>query len=418
MKILNFGSCNIDYVYRIPRFVRPGETISSTNRECFAGGKGLNQSVAIAKNGVTVYHAGCIGPDGLFLKEFLDNADVNTEYLKVVDSISGHAIIQVNSAGDNSIILFNGANYLVDKPYIDDVLTNFGEGDMLVLQNEISNIDYLIECAHSKKMKVILNPSPFDENMKGIDLKKIYLLTLNEVEAVELCGSGEPEAVMNYFKSRFEDLKVILTLGVKGSIYFDKEKEIFCPAYLVEVEDTTVAGDTYTGYFVSGIYKGYSIEKSLKIASAAAALAVSRKGASVSIPYSCEVEEAIKTLKVNTRDGLEIEKKKIIVSNYINNNLENPCLEHLAKLLGYSKAHTTVWIKENLNTSFSSLVKTNRCKKAAQLLRETDMPIDHVIKRVGYENGSFFRRIFKEMFGKSPYEYRRFYTNNEKNSSD
>ena len=159
------------------------------------------------------------------------------------------------------------------------------------------------------------------------------------------------------------------------------------------------------------------MKKTISLAMAAA-LAVSRKGASVSIPYSCEVEEAIKTLKVTTRDGLEIEKKKIIVSNYINNNLENPCLEHLAKLLGYSKAHTTVWIKENLNTSFSSLVKTNRCKKAAQLLRETDMPIDHVIKRVGYENGSFFRRIFKEMFGKSPYEYRRFYTNNEKNSSD
>ncbi len=413
MKILNFGSCNIDYVYSVPHFVKPGETLSSADRALFPGGKGLNQSIAIARNGIPVYHAGCIGNDGLFLKELLQSAGVYTDYLKITDVPCGHAIIQLNQEGENSIILYNGANYLIDKQYIDYVLKDFCQGDIIVLQNEISNIDYIIDIAFKKQMKVILNPSPLDENIKIIDLNKIYLIMLNEVEALGFCGDNNPEGIFRYFNNKYKELKVVLTLGAKGSIYFDSEKEIFCPSFSVEIKDTTCAGDTYTGYFVSAINNGYSVEDSLKLASAAAAIAVSRKGAAVSIPHIAEVKEALKSLKPNACNDLEIEKKKDIILSYVENNLENPCLELLAAALGYSKAYTTVWIKKYMDTSFSFLIKSKRCEKAAELLRTTDMSVDAVISRAGYENGSFFRRIFKELYGKSPLEYRRFYRKKE-----
>lgn len=310
MKILTFGSSNIDYVYSVPHFVKPGETLSSSGMNYFPGGKGLNQSIAIARSGAQVYHAGCIGTDGLFLKELLEEAGANTEYLKIVDAASGHAIIQVDDKGENSIILFGGANYLIDECYIDEVLKHFGAGDILVLQNEISNIDYIINQAYTKKMQIVLNPSPFHDNLRQIDLNKIYILMLNEIEANEFCTQSEPAKVCEYFRSQFENLKVVLTLGAKGSIYFDKDTEQFCPSFSVKIEDTTSAGDTYTGYFISALKRGLPIAKALKTASVAAALAVSRKGAAASIPYANEVEDALKTLKANINEDSEVEKKK------------------------------------------------------------------------------------------------------------
>lgn len=183
MRILNFGSCNIDYVYELSHIVMPGETIDSNIMNKFPGGKGLNQSIALSKGGGEVYHAGCIGRDGMFLKETMESAGVNTEYLKISDSASGHAIIQVDSNGENSIIIHHGANYMIEKDYIDYVFENFKSDDMLVLQNEIGNLEYIIDKGYEKNMKIVLNPSPFVDKLAQIDLNKIYLLVLNGIEA-------------------------------------------------------------------------------------------------------------------------------------------------------------------------------------------------------------------------------------------
>lgn len=114
MKVLNFGSLNMDYVYDVPHFVQPGETISSSSRSVFAGGKGLNQSVALAKAGAETYHAGCVGYDGDILKEILADAGVNTEYiLEEKNEQSGHTIIQVEPNGQNCIIVFGGTNHRI-----------------------------------------------------------------------------------------------------------------------------------------------------------------------------------------------------------------------------------------------------------------------------------------------------------------
>ncbi len=409
MKVLSFGSCNIDYVYKVAHIVKPGETISSLNRECFPGGKGLNQSISMARSGIRVYHAGCIGEEGLFLKDVMEASGVNTTLMRVADVPSGHAIIQVDENGENSIVLFSGANHLNDRAYIDEVLAKFEERDIIVLQNEISNIDYIVERAHEKKMQIVLNPSPFYDNLKHLDLNKINILIMNEIEASEFCGSTELEKILEYFRTNFKELKVVLTLGAKGSAYFDSETEEFCPSFCVKAVDTTSAGDTFTGYFISNIKKGYSVKKALRTASAAAALAVSRKGASSSIPYINEVDEALKTLKPNKQHDLESERQKELVLQYMESHLADARLDGIAQILGYSRTYTATWIKKSTGKSFSALLKEQRCKRAARLLKETDMSVQEIIIQCGYENGSFFREIFYKEFGKTPLEYRKFY---------
>ena len=141
MKVLNFGSLNIDYVYDVDDFVKKGETISSKDLNVFCGGKGLNQSVALAKAGAEVYHAGMIGEDGKFLLDLLKEAGVNIDNVVIRDDIrTGNAIIQRNKSGDNCIILFSGANRSITKDYVDRVLSGFEKGDYIVLQNEISEL--------------------------------------------------------------------------------------------------------------------------------------------------------------------------------------------------------------------------------------------------------------------------------------
>lgn len=297
MKILNFGSCNIDIVYSLDHIVKPGETLSVDNVEYFVGGKGLNQSVALANAGVIVYHAGCIGYDGEMLREFLTNAGVNLKYLNTVDGKTGHAVIQVDRSGENSIFLFVGANHSITEEYVDSVLSDFGEGDFLVLQNEINNIDYIIDKAYSKGMKIFFNPAPFNENAAKADLNKIHCIISNETESSGYTNSHAPEAFIDLIKNSHSDLTAIITLGKNGSIYADRRTTVRQPAFLVDTVDTTAAGDTFVGYFVAQISRGMSVECALETASAAAAIAVSRKGAAPSIPKLDEVEAFLKIRK-------------------------------------------------------------------------------------------------------------------------
>lgn len=287
MKILNFGSCNIDYVYSLDHIVEPGETETSYKLEIFPGGKGLNQSIALAKAGAKVYHAGCIGEDGGMLKDILVESKVDTAYLKTVDGKNGHAVIQVTSGGENSIFLYPGSNEMVEKEYIDSVLENFETGDILLLQNEISNVDYLVEEAYKKGMCIILNPSPFNEKISKIDFNMLSYIILNEIEAAAVAETQEES--ISRIKNKYPNLKIMLTLGSKGCVYSDDTQEIMQKAYKVKAVDTTAAGDTFTGYFVAGISNENEIKEVLKTASIASAIAVSRNGAAPSIPDKNEV---------------------------------------------------------------------------------------------------------------------------------
>ena len=289
MKILNFGSCNLDFVYSVEHIVRPGETQSASERKTFPGGKGLNQSIAIARAGAQVFHAGCVGTDGDILREVLAESGVDLTYLSTVDSPNGHAVIQVSAKGENSIFLYAGSNAMVSREIVDEVLSHFDEGDILLLQNEISNVPYIIEQAYKKRMQIIFNPSPFTEELREIDLNRLSYVILNEVEARDIAGVEDPRAILAYFRATYPDLRVMLTLGKEGSVYSDRDCEIRQEIYPADVVDTTAAGDTFTGYFVAGIAAGEDYASILRTATAASSIAVSRAGAAPSIPCKQEV---------------------------------------------------------------------------------------------------------------------------------
>lgn len=294
MKILNFGSLNIDMVYDVEHIVSPGETIRSLEMTLFAGGKGLNQSIALARAGGNVFHAGIIGEDGEMLKNILAENNVDLKYLKkITEAKTGHAIIQVDKSGENCILLFSGANHQISTHFADEVLKDLSKGDILVLQNEISNLPYIVKTASKKGMKIILNPSPFNEVIKEIDLNDIYCIILNEIEA-ECISGGSIDGFENWAKSNYPDLKIMLTLGKKGARFISRDLTCEHPIFPVNTVDTTAAGDTFTGYFVVGMSENKPIEKVLRYASAASALAVSKKGAAPSIPKFNEVEEFLK----------------------------------------------------------------------------------------------------------------------------
>lgn len=292
MKILNFGSLNIDNVYQVDHFVRKGETISSKSLTLFSGGKGLNQSVALGRAGAKVWHAGSIGKDGLFLLETLRAAGVNVSCVRVLEEgKTGNAIIQNDAEGDNCILLYGGANQGITREQIDETLSHFSAEDFLVLQNEVNELPYLVQKAHEKGMRIVLNPSPMDEKVFEINLSFVDLFLLNELEAAELTrGTGtEPAKMLALLQRKFPSACFVLTLGPQGAYYADAKQTIWQEIYPAKVVDTTAAGDTFTGYFLAAILEGKSVKASLELAAKAAAIAVSRPGAAPSIPKLDEV---------------------------------------------------------------------------------------------------------------------------------
>lgn len=281
MKIYNLGSLNIDYVYAVDHFVRAGETLSSDNMQIFAGGKGLNQSVALSRAGAKVIHGAILGRDGEFLKQIMSDSGVDTSRIKICDKSSGHAIIQVDKNGQNCILLYGGTNQLIDREYIEQFLSDAAENDILLLQNEISNLSVALEVAASKKMQIAFNPSPFDETIQKLPLEQVKWWFCNEIEGAALFGAD----ILSDFIEKYPDSNLILTLGDRGCMFKNRDMFIAQPIYETQVVDTTAAGDTFTGYFVSAIASGNDIDYALKLASKAASVSVSREGAAPSVPY-------------------------------------------------------------------------------------------------------------------------------------
>ena len=292
MKIFCYGSLNVDHVYGVDHFVRGGETIPSLSMELFSGGKGLNQSVALARAGGEVYHAGKIGADGEMLLDRLRENGVNVDYVGVSDSLpTGHAVIQVDAKGQNCIIVCAGANGSLTEEEMDGVLSHFGQGDILLLQNEINGIGPLLRKAYGRGMQIALNPSPIDGELVALEeLRYVTWFILNEVEGAELTGKTEGEEICAALLKKYPRARVVLTLGKKGCLYRDGGQTAAHGIYDVPVVDTTAAGDTFTGYFLAGVTDGLPVEQILELASKASSLAVSRKGASDSIPARAEVE--------------------------------------------------------------------------------------------------------------------------------
>lgn len=292
MKILNFGSLNIDYVYNVDHILVGGETLSAKDRNVYCGGKGLNQSLALARAGMDVWHAGAIGKvDGEILSEVLKESQVNTEYVKVLEEVSsGHTFIQVDSQGQNSILVFGGSNHQISKEQVDETLSHFEAGDFLILQNEINEIPYIMEQAHQKGIKIVLNPSPMDDKIYQMPLDHVDFFLLNEIEAGQLAQGETDQDLLESMVNTYPGAHIIMTVGSRGAYYAHQDIREHHDIFKVDVVDTTAAGDTFTGYFLSSFINGKTPAECLRFASAASAIAVSRAGASTSIPYFEEVE--------------------------------------------------------------------------------------------------------------------------------
>ena len=289
MKVLNFGSLNIDYVYSVDHFVRAGETLSSEKMEKFCGGKGLNQSIALARAGAPVYHAGIVGAEGKMLTDVLEQYGVNTQFVKKSPSSNGHAIIQIDKNGQNCILLYGGTNREITPEMVDEVLENFSAGDILVLQNEINCMETILQKAHEKGMRIALTPSPIDESLKELPLEYVTWFLLNEVEGNELTGETDPETIAVKLREKYPAGRIVLTLGKQGVLYYDGGEFLRHGIYPTKVVDTTAAGDTFTGFFLSCVLQGKGEAIALELASKASSIAVSIKGAANSIPTLEEV---------------------------------------------------------------------------------------------------------------------------------
>ena len=300
MKVLNFGSLNLDYVYRVEHFVQPGETLSASSQAVNPGGKGLNQSIALARAGAEVYHAGCLGVGGEGLGKLLRENGVDTTYLFPTDELQGNAVIQVDQSGQNCILLFGGSNQCITSGQVDKTLAAFSAGDYLVLQNEVNDLPMIVEKAWERGMKIVLNPSPYNEKLSAVDFGKLSWLLVNEVEAAQLSGSEDPEEAWRVLHEAYPHLSVLITLGSAGSVAYRVENgEVETArqeAFRVRAVDTTAAGDTFTGFFIGALLEDKPLQECMRRASMASALGVTRPGAAGSIPTRDEMEDALAKL--------------------------------------------------------------------------------------------------------------------------
>jgi ribokinase len=290
MAVFNFGSINIDHVYQVSHFVAPGETLSSKAYQAILGGKGANQSVACAKAGIKTFHVGSVHSNDASMLDPMLDAKVDMQFVSQQNNIaSGHAIIQVTDEGENAIILFPGANHLLDTKKISKVLQQATSNDWVLLQNETNEIGTIIELAHAAGIPVAFNPAPMTDDIKNLPLNKLGLLIVNEVEAMQLTATSSIEQAKQALVELAQDLKIVLTLGKQGVCYLHKDQNISVNAFSVEAVDTTAAGDTFIGFFLAHFAEGQDIRQALTLACAASAISVTRKGAAPSVPTLEEV---------------------------------------------------------------------------------------------------------------------------------
>ena len=301
MKVLNYGSLNLDNVYLVDHFVASGETLAAMSHRVNCGGKGLNQSIALARAGAQTYHAGCVGVGGDILKLELERNQIDTDNLVAVDALQGNAVIEVTQAGDNRILLSGGSNLCVTREMMLETMRHFSTGDYLVLQNEISGLQDLLELGIEHGLVVVWNPSPFPDTLKGLPLGGVRWILVNEIEAAQLAMVlvGEdarktdltnPDNAWQIIHRQFPCMNMVITLGSRGSVCYTAGGEtVRQNAWQVQAVDTTAAGDTFTGYFVAGLMEGQSLPDCMMRGNAASALAVTKAGAASSIPLLSEL---------------------------------------------------------------------------------------------------------------------------------
>ncbi len=282
--IFNLGSINIDHFYRVPHLPEPGETLAAEGYTMGLGGKGANQSAAAAKAGARIVHIGAVGPDGSWAIDRLAGWGVDVTHIARLETPSGHAIINVDAAAENTIVLFPGANWTLPFSLVEAALKPARPGDTLILQNETAHQADAARLASSLGLRVIYSAAPFDVDAVRAVLKYVTILALNAVEADQLCAAlGTPLAEIDV-------PEILVTRGARGAEWRARSGETaFAAARKVNPVDTTGAGDTFAGYFAAARDQGKTPQAALEWAGAAAALKVTKAGTADAIPTAAEV---------------------------------------------------------------------------------------------------------------------------------
>ena len=289
-KIINFGSINIDHVYRVPHLVKPGETLSSLDLVTGLGGKGANQSVAIARAGVSVAHVGRVFKGDTWAVALLASTGVDTDNIALIEGASGHAIIQVDDQGENAIVLHGGANQSFSIADIESALNHNQQARYLLMQNETNLLAETFELAQAKGIKIVLNPAPMTDNIKDLPLAKLDTLIVNRGEAETLCGAADIDQMTQQMAALAPQTRVVVTLGGDGAMLLANGEVTHMNSPSVDVVDTTGAGDTFVGYFLAGVAEGMNDHDALQRACLAGSIAVTRQGAITAIPDRSEVD--------------------------------------------------------------------------------------------------------------------------------
>lgn len=297
-KILVIGSSNTDLIATVKSFPSAGETIVGTSFLQAMGGKGANQAIAAHKLGGDVKFITCLGKDanGLNALKYYEEEGLDVSSSLIVDDVpSGTAIILVDERGENCIVITPGANKMLTSDYIYKVEEAIIESDMVVLQMEIpySSVKTVCELAHKNHKRILLNVAPacqLDEEL----IQMIDILIVNETEAETISGEkietiGEERVVDKLLAMGVST--IVLTLGKKGCLLKNNQVVQHVPAFMVEALDTTAAGDTFCGALAAELSKGHDWDETLKFATAASAICVTRMGAQPSIPSEKEVRE-------------------------------------------------------------------------------------------------------------------------------
>ena len=281
--ILNFGSINLDLVYRVPHLPAAGETLACNSFQRFLGGKGINQSIAAARSGAAVSHIGCLGPDGAWLREQIAEFELSLNEINEVDVPTGHAVIFVDDGAENQIVIFGGSNLAFTKTQIDQALNRAKPGDWVLLQNETNLVTYVAQEARARGLSVAYSAAPFDSGAVRDVLDNATLLALNEGEAATLAqeiGCHPAELDIDH---------VLITKGSRGAELHSAGQVLHQGTFRVDAVDTTGAGDTFLGSFIARFVEGDARE-ALAFAAAAAALQVTKEGAAAAIPFADEVD--------------------------------------------------------------------------------------------------------------------------------
>ncbi|WP_273520923.1 PfkB family carbohydrate kinase [Rhodosalinus sediminis] len=286
MTLWTLGSINADYAYRVPRLPGPGETVAAEGLTRGLGGKGANLSVAAARAAARVVHVGAVGPDGRWAVERLMEYGVDVRHVAEVGEVTGHAVIAVAPDGENSILIWPGANAAIPEAVRDAPLAEARVGDRAVAQNETNGQAGWLATAKRMGLSTAYVAAPFDPQAVGAVLDVLDLLILNAVEAEQL------EAALGRRVGDLGVRDVLVTMGAEGCRWHGAEGERSFPAPKVEVVDTTGAGDTFAGYVLAGLDRGLPMAQAIGQAQVAAALMVARRGTADAIPDLKEVQDA------------------------------------------------------------------------------------------------------------------------------